>query len=221
MHENPIEGYLGGVALAPVTRLLDLPSENNPIKPLLAAATLPGIASLFPEFNISSVLTPEGQQRFELEKKTQGNVAVTIALFLTMAGFPILKEDWEQNEYVKRYQEATGVGGKPIKGPLLVIQGDSDFNINVRTTTAAVETTGTASPDESISYIIYSNVTHAPIVWAGQQRYLDWIAKRFDGEAAASGLVKEQVSSLRSWDKYQAEQNFYAVPATEFYHVTA
>ncbi|PVH91171.1 alpha/beta-hydrolase [Periconia macrospinosa] len=221
MHSNPIEGYLGGVALAPVTRLLDLPSENNPIKPLLAAATLPSIASLYSDFNISSVLTPEGLQRFNLELKTGGNVATTIALLLTMAGFQILKDGWEQNEFVQRYQAATSAGGKPIKGPLLVQQGDADINIYVQTTTAAVDKTASASPKESITYLVYSNITHAPINWASQQRTLNWIAERFNGQAAPSGLAKEQISSLRPWSKYLADQNFYSVPATEFYHVPA
>ncbi|KAJ4344390.1 uncharacterized protein N0V89_012130 [Didymosphaeria variabile] len=221
MHANPIEGYLGGVALAPVTRLLDLPDENDPVKALLVAATLRGIANIFPDFDLYSLLTPEGAQRFDLENKTQGNVAATTALLLTMADFPILKEGWEQNEYVQRFQEATGVGGKPIKGPLLVIQGDNDSNINVQTTTAAVETTGTANPTESISYIIYSNISHAPALWVGQQRFLEFIANRFDGEAAPPGLSTEQVSSLRPWAKYQPAQNFYSVRATEFYQVPA
>lgn len=220
MHANPIDGYLGGVAIAPVTRLLDLP-QGSPVKSLLVAAALPAITSIFPDFNISSLLTPEGSQRFDLEKKTGGNVHATISLLLTMAGFPILKEGWEQNEYVQRFQKATGTGGKPIKGPLLVIQGDNDANIDVRTTTAAVKTTGSANPKESISYIIYSNITHAPAIWVGQQRYLDWIAKRFNGEPARPGLVTEQVSSLRPWAKYQGEQNFYSVRATEFYHLQA
>lgn len=220
MRKNPIDGYLGGVALAPVTRLLDLP-QGNPIKALLVAATLPAIANIFPDFNISSLLTPEGSRRFDLERKTGGNVQATIALLLTMAGFPILKEGWEQNEFVKRFQNATGNGGKPIKGPLLVIQGDNDFNIDVRTTTAAIEKTATVNPKESISYLTYSNITHAPAVWVGQQRYLEWIAKRFDGEAAPAGLAREQVSSLRPWSKYLGEQNFYSVRATESYQVPA
>ncbi|KAF2438377.1 alpha/beta-hydrolase [Karstenula rhodostoma CBS 690.94] len=220
MRTNPIDGYLGGVAISPVTRLLDLP-QGNPIKALLVAATLPTIANIYPDFNISSVLTPEGAQRFALEQKTGGNVQATIALLLTMAGFPILKDGWEKNEYIQRFQAATGNGGKPIKGPLLVIQGDNDFNIDVRTTTAAVEKTATANPKESISYAIYSNITHASAVWVGQQRYLDWIARRFDGEAASTGFSRDQVSSLRPWAKYQAEQNFYAARATEFYQVPA
>ncbi|EAT82558.1 hypothetical protein HBH56_111660 [Parastagonospora nodorum] len=220
MRTNPIDGYLGGVAISPVTRLLDLP-QDSPIKALLVAAALPAIANIFPGFNIASVLTPEGAQRFALEQKTGGNVQATIALLLTMAGFPILKDGWEKNEYVLRYQNATGNGGKPIKGPLLVIQGDNDANIDVRTTTAAVEKTATVNPKESISYAIYSNIAHAPAVWVGQQRYLDWLAKRFDGEAPSSGLARDQVSSFRPWAKYLPEQNFYAMRATESYQVPA
>jgi alpha-beta hydrolase superfamily lysophospholipase len=220
MRTSPIDGYLGGVAISPVTRLLDLP-QGNPIKALLVAATLPAIANIFPDFNISSVLTPEGSQRFALEQQTGGNVQATIALLLTMAGFPILNDGWEKNVYIQRFVNATGNGGKPIKGPLLIIQGDNDANIDVHTTTAAVEKTATINPKESISYAIYSNITHASAVWVGQQRYLNWMAKSFDGEVAPAGLVRDQVSSLRPWAKYQGDQNFYAVRATEFYQVPA
>ena len=165
MRTIPIDAYLGGV---PVTRLLDLP-QDNPIKTLLVAATLAATANISPGFNISGVLTPEGAQRLTLEQRTGGNLQVTIALLLTMAGFPILKNGWEKNEYALRYQNATGSGGKPIKGPLLVIQGDNDANIDVRTTTAAVEKTATVNPKESISYAIYSNIAHAPAIWVGLQ----------------------------------------------------
>jgi alpha-beta hydrolase superfamily lysophospholipase len=220
MRTKPINGYPGGVALAPVTQLLDLPS-GNPIKDLLVAATLPAIANIYPGFNVTSVLTPEGAARFELEMRTGGNVQVTIALLLTMAGFPILREGWQTNSYIQRFQNDTGNGGKPIKGPLLVLQGNSDANIDVSTTTAAVEKTAAVNRGESISYALYGNISHAPIVWVGQQRYLDWIGKRFDGEATKPGLNKEQVSSFRPWAKYLPDQNFYSVRATQGYQVPA
>ena len=71
-----------------------------------------------------------------------------------MAGFPILKEGWGKDEYMQRFQEASANGGNPIKGPLLVLQGEGDYNIDVHVTTAAVEKTSNANPNESISYII-------------------------------------------------------------------
>ncbi len=222
MHTNPIDGYLGGVAISPVTNLLKLP--EGPIKTLLVEAELSAIAEVYPGFNISSILTPQGLQRFNLELATGGNVAVTIALFLTMAGFPIMNDNWEQNEYVQRYQNATSNGGRPIKGPFLVIQGEADFNIAVETTTAAVKATASVNPNESIDYAIYSNITHAPAPWVSQQRYLDWIRRRFNGKPTPPGLVSEHEDPFRAWDKDQPTQNFYAMrstPDTEYYEVPA
>ena len=219
MHEKPIEGYLGAVAMSPFTRILDEPAENNPILPLLGIAVLPTIASIFSDFDVADVLTPEGIQRYHLDRKTQGNVAVSKALLSDLIDFPMLKEDWTRNEYMQRFQEATANGGKPIKGPMLVIQGDKDPLMYAHVTTSAVEQTVAVSPGESISYMKYTNISHVPAIWVSQQHWLDWIAKRFDGEATSPGFQQEQVNPFLPWARYQGEMNFYTRRATEFYHV--
>lgn len=57
---KPIAGYLGAVAVSPVTNVTNEPGQFLPV---LVAAICPGIGSTFPSFNSSDVLTPESLDR--------------------------------------------------------------------------------------------------------------------------------------------------------------
>ena len=115
---KPVKGYLGAIALSPVTDILELPATENPLIPVLGAFLTPGIKSLFPEFDPSSIFTEIGWERFQAYGRTQGCNSVAIEL---LTGFQLLDKNWMHNKYVQKYIQLTSNGGKEIGGPLLVI----------------------------------------------------------------------------------------------------
>ena len=94
----------------------------------------------------------------------------------------ILRNDWRNNTSFQQYQAIASVGGKPIRGPMLVIQGSIDPIAYPPSVTSAINRTIAADPSASIEYHELPNVSHAPAMYAGLQIYLDWIAARFSGQ---------------------------------------
>ena len=59
---EPVEGYLGAIATAPVTNLLNLPSDG-PVYECLVTCTLYTLKQLYPSFDYNDILTPEAARR--------------------------------------------------------------------------------------------------------------------------------------------------------------
>lgn len=74
-----IEGYLGAVAISPVTTILDLP---EPFGTILGATMLPGIASAFPTSNPKDILTSEGAELLDLVLAVGGCSVTSLSLLL-------------------------------------------------------------------------------------------------------------------------------------------
>ena len=210
--DNPTPGYLGSIAISPVTRVIDEPGEFLPV---LVAAICPGLANAFPDFDPKDVLTPECEDRLKIIEQKGAGVSSGIALLL---GGDLLKPNWRQNPHLQHYQSLTSNGGKAIGGPLLVIQGESDPQISLSVTTSAVEKTTDSFPSAQLEYVTIPNVTHDPALPASQWLWMDWIVDRFAGREVMTSSQRSILRSARPITSYQAEQNWYLEPATQFYH---
>lgn len=203
---QPTPGYLGSIAVSPVTDLLKLPDTGNPLIPLLAAFAAPAIKALFPSFDPKSIFTDLGYQNYQLDQQADGCLATTIML---MTGYPAVKDDWRSNPTLQEFVDRTSNGGKPIGGPLLVIQGDSDPNINIDTTTDAVNRTRQAYPDATLQYAVLPGITHIGAMYAGQNLWLDWIRDRFAGASVPLGYQRiETPTPPRPLAAYQPDPNW-------------
>ena len=57
---TPIKGYLGAIAVSPVTNILELPVSDNPLIPLLAVYMVPTMQDLYPNFDPREFFTEGG-----------------------------------------------------------------------------------------------------------------------------------------------------------------
>ncbi len=162
---EPVDGYLGAIAVAPVTGVVDLPVEN----PIVGAAILPGVANIFPKFNPLDILTPLAIKRFNLDAQIRASSFVTSVL---LSGIALFRSDWTQNEYVQAWQNLTVNGGKMIGGPLFVIQGGSDQQVSPERTDLAVDQTCKRFPDAHLQYATFLGVDHTPVMFASQRLWL-------------------------------------------------
>ena len=76
---DPIDGYLGAIAVSPVTKILD---EGHPILSTLGIGILPSLSSLFPAFKPSDILTPDGVKRFDTISRMGGGIASGLTLIM-------------------------------------------------------------------------------------------------------------------------------------------
>ncbi|KAL8848097.1 MAG: hypothetical protein Q9221_006854 [Calogaya cf. arnoldii] len=210
--EKPTAGYLGAVAISPVTTLLQQP---DPFRSALATAICPGVASVFPQFRPEDILTEDGQRALRNMTESAAGVASSMAILF---GAKLVKEDWARNEYVERYLALISNGAKAFDGPLLVMHGEADETLSVDATNQAVAKTVALFPSSSLEYIALPDVTHAPALQASQSIWMDWIADRFAGKEVKSGFRRTTVVRPRPAQSYQVAQSWYLEPASQFFH---
>ncbi|MCJ1240567.1 hypothetical protein MMC14_008571 [Varicellaria rhodocarpa] len=214
---EPVDGYLGAIAVSPVTKILD---EGHPILSTLGIGILPSLSSLFPAFKPSDILTPDGVKRFDTISRMGGGIAS--GLTLIMGGdnndVQLLKPTWTENPHVQEFQSLTANdGSKSIAGPLLVIHGESDLSLSVDATTAAVERTMNRFPESQIEYVRLPGVSHSAALTASQPLWMDWIAERFAGLTVMGKKADGVVRPGRPVESYQEELNWTIEPAGLFF----
>ncbi|KAI4134154.1 MAG: hypothetical protein LQ341_006071 [Variospora aurantia] len=210
--EKPTAGYLGAVAISPVTTLLKQPDF---FRSTIVTAICPGLASVFPQFRPEDILTEDGQRALQNVIDSAAGVASAIAMLF---GTKLLKEDWARNEHVERYLALISNGAKAFDGPLLVMHGEADEMLSVDGTNEAVAKTVALFPSSSLEYITLPDVTHAPALQASQSIWMDWIADRFAGKEVKSGFQRTTVVRPRPAQSYQVAQSWYLEPASKFFH---
>lgn len=211
---EPVDGYLGAIAVAPVTSILDLPATND-LKEIMVAAITPGLANIFPKFNPADILSPIATKRFSLDAQIRGGSFVSTVL---LSGINLLRPGWMQNEYVQAWQNLTISGGRMIGGPLLVIQGGSDRQISPETTERAVHQTSELFPEARLQYATFPGADHVSTMFASQRLWLEWIVARFAGEEEVKkGCHRSVFESARPSKSYQKVLNWFLEPATQLY----
>ncbi|KAI4181938.1 MAG: hypothetical protein L6R41_006318 [Letrouitia leprolyta] len=214
---RPVEGYLGAVAGSPVTDFVAQVSNAHPGDAgYVAGLLVRGLQTMFPNFNISSVLTAQGVGRFNLAAEIQGcNPVFSVAL----ATGDNYQDNWQYGPQVELYKNRTAVGGQNISGPLLVVQGAADQIVPAVVTEAAVNATCARFPTHQLEYQSYMGATHIPAMYAAQRNWLDWVADRFEGKPVEGGCRRRDFESALEEERYQGELNWFIEWAVDQYEV--
>lgn len=88
---------------------------------------------------------------------------------------------------------------------MLVLQGTADPSVDPNITSAAVNATCQAYPNGSLEYATFEGVSHVPVLYAGQQVWLNWIADRFNGVQAPRGCRTTHYQPQLAVGAYQKE----------------
>ena len=210
---KPVDGYLGTVAGSPLTDFIaQVDAETNPA--YIGALLIAGLQSMFPDFDISSILAPEGVKRFRLAANIQGCNPVFTELLFAQA---LYQSGWQYLPRVKEYRDINGSGGRKIVGPLLVVQGVADPIVSAEVTDAAVDKTCALYPDASLEYQRYAGATHIPAMYASQRNWLNWIEDRFNGRPVERGCARREYESALPIEQYQKELNWFIEYAVDTY----
>lgn len=183
-NNTPVDGYLGSIAASPSTNLSGLITAlGQALPPLLPMLGTQAIKALHPNFNISRLLTAEGQSRYQLAKDISMCNSATgelLADFPTSDRGALLHPNWTTVPEVADFFAATaGPGTLPISGPLLVLQGTSDLVVPYQFTDAAVVQTCAINNGGGIHYAKFAGVTHVPVLYASRRIWLDFLTNRF------------------------------------------
>lgn len=217
---RPVEGYLGAVAGSPLTDFIanaDLLQQTFSGNPgYLGGVLVRGFQSMFPNFNISSVLTPQGVGRYNLLAEIQGcNPVFSVA----MSTNDVYQDNWQHQPQVEAYRNLTAAGGQDFSGPLLVVQGGADPLVLAPVVDMAVNETCARFPHRQLEYQRYANASHGPVVYAAQRNWLQWVADRFEGKPMERGCQTKEFESAVGYERYQVEANWFIEWAVDSYEV--
>lgn len=205
--QRPVAGHLGTVAGSPVTDWIGLVDSDGGAKSSgLSFLFAQGLKTVFPEWEIGDFLTDIGQRRFYLYQELQATLSSLGNYWLDESSN---QPDWDHSTYAVLYRNLVKSGGKPIGGPLLVLQGTEDGAVRENLTSIAVNATCVAYPNSTLHYSTFEGVQHVPVMFAAQHLITSWIADRFSGLPLAVGCSRNQYSPVRPIDSYQANTNLF------------
>ncbi|KAK5165965.1 uncharacterized protein LTR77_008889 [Saxophila tyrrhenica] len=211
---QPVEGHLGTIAASPVTDIVMqyriTPDAGWPFE------LVPGLLSTIPDFDDSDFLTPKGVRHYDLLAEIGGCASSYLPLFYQPK---LLKPGWDTTPAMQEFQNLTGNGGRPISGPMLVLQGTGDVVITTNLTTHFVKETCALYPNSEIEYALFEGADHVPTLYASQRIWLDWIAERFEGKPVKKGCEHRMYRPARRVEAYQQELAYYMEIATQSYEV--
>lgn len=195
--QDPSSGYLGGVAIAPTTRLYDqfvialqklrdgAPGEGfgylGPLPSVVVA-----LQRQFPDYD-APLLTEEARKRVQLADIGQLCIFAASGLVTDLSPpdiFVNLNDD--DDPKIRQFQTINSPAqGAPANTPLLVIQGSADQLIFPETTRAAFE--DSCAFGNALHLSVYEGQDHTPVVSASSVEWLQFVEERFRGAVFAPG----------------------------------
>ena len=209
---DPIPGYLGAVALSPVTRYF---AESEPICSILTTAAIPGIKALFPALDIDAVMTETGKSQLGSVRSLHATMAPALAM---LSGVELLKPGWRNDPFIQQYQALATNGGKAISGPLLIVHGENDHLLNMNLLADAVSDTMDKFPEADITFIRVPGVRHNPSMTSAQHIWMDWIAEKFARVRKEGAGLPKVLKPALPVEAYSPDMNWYIEKGSEFYH---
>ena len=203
--QRPIDGYLGTIASNPTTSTIAEANVQLTVQGVIPEIAQ-GVATIFPDFQLSDWLTPRGEMNINLMQEIEGCNSVSGELF---GGFQNFKPEWNETWYAKQWDQLMGNGGRPFAGPLMVLIGTKDTNRPITVTDPAVKRTCEMFPQNSLQYYIFNGSQHVPTLFAGQRIWFDWIADRFSGVQEPPGCQNTTITPPRPVDNYQQNANYF------------
>ncbi|KAH7312455.1 Alpha/Beta hydrolase protein [Stachybotrys elegans] len=228
--EAQVPGYLGAIAVAPVTDAIGTGRESGALDYSFITIAK-SLLSIFPSLSLSQMLTSTGINTVRLFDQVQAcnSVINTAIIQLLAANATLSRHEFWDSIYISTWEDLVRVSEEETEGPLLVIHGVDDAVIPEALTFAAVRGTCDKFPRTQLQYIRAAGMTHTSTLYATQQIWFEWLDARFD-EAARRVRRPNHKSceckistigsqSPRPLDQYRHEPNYYLMFALDFYQV--
>lgn len=200
--QDPASGYLGGVAVAPVSKIYDALVSLDELRKLLESSgsdsplslgVLPsavlGVKSTFPDYE-APVISQTMKTRIELAKIGQFCDAAISGLTSDLGFNALSNFTAESDTILKQFQELNAPAqGDSASKPLLLILGAED--------TIVSEESGTASWKDScghgniIHLSVYPGLDHSAVLTAATPEWLRFIQDRFASNPVENQCVNE------------------------------
>ncbi|KAF5637166.1 prolyl aminopeptidase (secreted) [Fusarium sp. NRRL 52700] len=182
--------YLGTVAIAPATRILDMAKEysrelkaNPEVARYVMPAELPalaiGISRVFPSYDFG-LLGKALQKRLGLMKEAQLCITAMMGMTLDLDIEDVASPMGLNSTTVEKWQEEMAPGSGRSPQPMMVIQGLNDTSILPITTRNVWN--GSCKNGNKLYYREYDGFDHSATVAASAPEWLEWMGAMFTGK---------------------------------------
>ena len=167
--------YLGAVAISGVAEPQEMFAylalgPNHSMLVFLAA----GIKTVFPEFRVEDVLTEKAMRLYQYTRHS-----CELRLGPEPEAQEILKPDWGNNAYVKRFFARNSLGRQPAFGALLVITGETDTDVPFALAANAVARL--CRQKDRVLFVKYPGPNASAVLGTSVSEQVSWIRARFSG----------------------------------------
>lgn len=168
-------GYLGAVAISGVVEPQEMFAHlalgpDHSMLVFLAA----GIKTVFPEFRVEDMLTEKAMRLYQYISHS-----CEVRLGPEPEAREMLKPDWGNNAYVKRFFVRNSLGRQPAFGPLLVIGGETDAEVPPALAAAAVARL--CEQKDRVLFVKYRGPNASSVLGNSVSEQVSWIRARFSG----------------------------------------
>ena len=173
--------YLGSVAISGIADLREVyeqPTKEKSLKMIEFVAHV--VKTLYPEFNLRDMLTEKALPAYGQIDETCSTLDHGTAL---SAG-EMLKENWKNNEFVKKFLDRNRLGQKPAYAPLLVVSGNEDSSGLPAMTAQTVARM--CQQGDRVQVDKLSEPQSGMVIGDSVRDQMAWIEARFAGRAAVS-----------------------------------
>jgi len=168
--------YLGAIVVSGMEDLRDR-YERPAVSPLLFLAY--GIKTLYPDFNITGMLTDQALHLYARIEQTCGDITGT-----RLSASEMLKADWEDNRRVKEYLDRNHPGETRAFGPLLVIASESDPAVPISKVSGTLARM--CKRGDLVQFQTYGEADSGSVIGVSVRDQMNWIQARFAGRPASS-----------------------------------
>jgi len=176
--------FLGTVALAgasdPQDGIDNVLKANLPVLNGLLAFWVYGVKTVYPELQVSDVLTDEALAIFTTS--VEDGCSAASGAFAALPTNEMLRPGWRENPYLKEFLERNRPGALPTYGPLLLVGGGDDVLFSESAGRKVFQRICAAGGQAQRK--LYPGLGHDPVVYGSLRDQVDWIAARFAGRPA-------------------------------------
>ena len=141
-----------------------------------------GIKASYPSFELSHMLTSAALSRYH-DVTTKGCYYYAYAVFKDLGLQPSALPNWASAPEARKYLDDSQSANKPIFGPLLVVAGDDDRVVSIKSIVTSVHhACGIGLPIECH----FPGLDHDPLMEKTTPELLAWARDRLDGKPWAS-----------------------------------
>lgn len=176
--ENEIRdpGYLGGITISGAASAKEIYGHSTQGSSSLMLTFLAyGIKTVYPQFQETDMLTEKGLVLYHHIEQICSQ-ARTIP---ELSPAEMVKPNWENNAFVRKYFVRNSLGQTRAYGPLLVISGDADQAIHATMTAQAIARM--CKQGDRVHWERYPDLEPARVIGDSVREQIAWIEARFAG----------------------------------------